>query len=278
MKIGNVIRPKTGHNRFCGPAALSMICHIDTAEAAALLRKVTRKKSIKGVYEAEMGRALEAKGFRVQRLDLADPRPTLAAWLRANPVSKRGTGIYLVACAHHFITIQGRRGGCNQTKGPVALADLKKRRGFMQSVMLVHPPGPVAKQRIAAERKLQPFKSMEAARAALAKAVAERDAANQKVADMQKRLLLTRNWLADEAKRASRNSAGRARAKAKALAAQIGCTIEAERNAGGLTYWVSHPAFREDETGDPCEGDHSCSGWEEVLGNVEAYRDHFAKA
>jgi hypothetical protein len=278
MNIGPVIRPKTGHNRYCGPAALSMIARIDTAEAAALLRKVSGKTSIKGAHTHHMRRALELKGFRVQRVELPPEKVTLAAWLKANPTSKRGTGVYLIACAHHFITVQGRRGGCSLTKDVVALSELKKRRGIMESVLLVEAPGPATKQRIAAERRLQPFKTVATAQAALAKALAEREAANQKVAELQKRLTLTREAVEAANKRAAQNSTSRARAKAQALAKQIGCTIEAERLDGYTTYWVGHPTFAEDETGDPCLGDHSCGGWHEVLTNVEAYRDHFAKA
>lgn len=278
MNIGPVIHPKTGHNRYCGPAALSMIAKIDTAEAAALLRKISGKTSIKTVHMVQMRAALEAKGFRVERVELPAEKVTLAAWLKANPTSKRGTGVYLILCAHHFITVQGRRGGCNLTKDVVALSELKKRRGIMENVYLVHPPGPVAKQRIAAERRLQPFKTVATAQAALAKALAEREAANKRVAELQKRLTLTREAVAAASKRAAQLSTIRARSKAKLLAMQIGCTIEAERMDGYTTYWVGHPTFAEDETGDPCEGDHSCGGWHEVLNNVEAYRDHFAKA
>jgi hypothetical protein len=70
-------------------------------------------------------------------------------------------------------------------------------------------------------------------------------------------------------------TASTAARKAKALAATYGVEIERESMPDGPTWWVIHPDFKEVEEGDPCEGDHFCTCWFEVLDKVEAYAKHF---
>jgi signal recognition particle subunit SEC65 len=285
MNIGPVIHAKTGHNRYCGPGALSAICGIDTAQAAQVLREVTRKKAIKGVHEAQMQRALQKLGYRVQHLNVPDPAPTLAGWLKANPVSKRGTNVYLIAAAHHFMTIQGRRGVCNQTKVPVPLKKLKYRRGFMQSVMLVSKkPKPQPMPRIAGvtpkkPAKLQPLKTVAAAEASLAKARIAADAALAKVRAEELRLDATRKWVTAQRERDRKNEIARARKKAQALAAEYGIKIEIDQIDRETRHmWVTGPeAIYPNDEGDPWEGDHIGFDWPDVLDRVETYVEDIKK-
>lgn len=242
MNIGPVIKPASGHNGYCGPGALSIICRIDTAQAAQRLREVSGKRAIKFVRDFHMHRVLTKLGYRPQPLTYPEPI-TLAGWLKANPLSKRGANVYLITAGHHYVTIQGRRGGCNQTGGPVALKDIKKRRAIVTSVTLVHPKkaAPVV-QRVpgvapAAPAKLQPLKTVAAAEAALAKAKVAADAALARLRAEELRLSATRKWVADERVRTARNTLARDRRKAKILAMQWGIksTPSATRRATSTT-------------------------------------------
>jgi hypothetical protein len=283
MNIGPIIRPKTGHNRYCGPAALSAICRIDTAKAAQVLREVTGKASIKGVYEGQMVRALGKLGYRA--LQVSGPlEQSLAAWLKVNNLKTRGAKVYLIAAGHHYITIQGRRGVCNQTKGVVPLGEIKKRRASIQSVYVISkknvlptvPRVPGVKPK--APPKLLPLKTVAAAEAALAKAKIAADAALAKVRAEELRLAATRKWVAEQKVRDERNRV----AKARRDAAKAGITIELERMAGGSVWWVYGPkeVYGDGDGGqrrDPCEGSHGCHYPSEMADAVEEYLLDLAK-
>lgn len=95
-------------NRFCGPLALAAILgHKTTAESAALLRSVTGKRSIKGVWSSSMLDALHAAGCKTQSLPVSYPRPTVAGWLRT---TKRDPELfYLLNVTGHYIVVRGRK-------------------------------------------------------------------------------------------------------------------------------------------------------------------------
>lgn len=67
MLIKKVNRAQSGHNRYCGPAVVSILTGCDTAQAAALLRQVSGKRSIKGTTPREVLEALAAQGVSVVR-------------------------------------------------------------------------------------------------------------------------------------------------------------------------------------------------------------------
>lgn len=271
-----MIKPKSGHNRYCGPGALSIIMHIDTALAAQLLREVSGKRSITGTNEVYMRRALEKKGYRCQHVPVPD-KITLAAWLRANPVTKRGTNVYLISVAHHFVVVQGKRGGCNQTGGPGPLKDIKKRRGIVSSVILVSGPTVELKQRLAKDRQLRPFKTIDNALAALEQAKKDEAAAHQRVIDLTKRVQLTRVAVAAQAKRSEQSK----RAKLRRQAREAGIRIERESSAGGGIWWVYGPqeVYGDDSElrDDPCDGSHGCHYPSEVDEAIEDYLKDLAK-
>jgi hypothetical protein len=202
MNIGPIIQAEKGHNRYCGPAALSAICRIDTAKAAEVLREVTGKRAIKGVWEGQMVKALRKLGYRALQLNVpADI--SLAAWLKANPLRERGTKVYLIAAGHHYITVQGRRGVCNQTQGVVPLAEIKKRRAKVQSVYVISKapvfPGPKPKP----APKVRPLKTVEAAEARLRKASDAYLAAGKAYREALEKLRVTRLAVAKRKKGAA---------------------------------------------------------------------------
>ena len=131
VNIKPVKRAAKGHNRFCGPAALSIIAGIDTAEAAAVLRFVTKKRSITGTHDWQVIKALNLLGYRVQSAARVDPfkpknNPTLASWLKSD--ERDGQGLYLIAAGNHWQVVQGRRYCCGLTKEIVSIRDEKVKR------------------------------------------------------------------------------------------------------------------------------------------------------
>ncbi len=143
-----VKRAAKGHNRFCGPAALSIIAGIDTAEAAAVIRHVSRKRSVKGTSNWEVLRSLALLGFKASSAAKVDPlnlksNPTLAAWLKSD--ERDGQSLYLIAAGHHWQVVQGRRYCCGITKGIVSIRDEKvKRRARISGVWKIEHDRKVA--------------------------------------------------------------------------------------------------------------------------------------
>jgi hypothetical protein len=129
--IKPVRRAAKGHNRFCGPAALSIIAGIDTAEAAALIRHVSRKRSVTGTTFGELLCSLALLGFGARSVAKVDPlypkfNPTLAAWLKSE--DRDGKALYLIAAGNHWQVVQGRRFCCGLTREIVSIRDDKVKR------------------------------------------------------------------------------------------------------------------------------------------------------
>lgn len=146
--IKPVKRAPRGHNRFCGPAALSIIAGVDTAEAAAVIRHVSKKRSVQGTTNWEILRSLSLLGFKATSAAKVDPlnpksNPTLAAWLKSDV--RDGKSLYLVAAGHHWQVVQGRRFCCGLTKDIVSIRDEKvKRRARVTAVFKIEHERKVA--------------------------------------------------------------------------------------------------------------------------------------
>lgn len=120
-----------GHNRYCGPAAISIITGIDTAEASAVIRHATKKQSVKGTSNWDILRSLSLLGYRATSAAKVNPNdrrscPTLAAWLRSP--ERDGQSLYLVSAGYHWQVVQGRRFCCGVTKEIVSIRDPKVMR------------------------------------------------------------------------------------------------------------------------------------------------------
>jgi hypothetical protein len=143
-----VKRAAKGHNRFCGPAALSIIAGIDTAEASAVIRHVSRKRSVQGTSNWEVLQSLALLGFKASSAAKVDPlnlksNPTLAAWLKRD--ERDGKALYLIAAGHHWQVVQGRRFCCGITKDIVSIRDEKvKRRARISGVWKIEHDRKVA--------------------------------------------------------------------------------------------------------------------------------------
>lgn len=105
-----------GKNRYCGPAAISAVTGVSTDEAAAVVRHLTGKRSVKGMHDGEMVRALSALGATVQEIARGGKRieqktgklraPNLKEWMDARSEEHRGALIVAIVTGH-FVAIKG---------------------------------------------------------------------------------------------------------------------------------------------------------------------------
>jgi hypothetical protein len=150
MKINPVKNEKGDSNRYCGPAALSIVTGMTTGEAARLLRHLSGKASIKGTTHGQMQRAFRACGIQMnpravkpapaktmtKRMPGTDwvigsyieTRPTMTQWLKDTQAIRNHGRVFLVSAGHHWQIITGRRFCCGITKQIVPITDKKANR------------------------------------------------------------------------------------------------------------------------------------------------------
>tara|TARA_R110000868_G_scaffold31243_1_gene114622 strand:- start:1512 stop:2252 length:741 start_codon:yes stop_codon:yes gene_type:complete len=234
-KLKPVTKAAKGHNRFCGPAALSIIAGVDTAEAAAVIRHVNKKRSVTGTHSWEIIKSLNLLGYRVSSVAKVDPlkpknNPTLAAWLKSD--ERDGQSLYLIAAGHHWQVVQGRRFCCGITKDIVSIRDEKvKRRARVTAAFKIEQ-----ERKVALAEVLPP--SVKAQKEGRAKAAAA------------------------------------IRTKARALANAHNIEIEvaiygfgSERDVSIIVWGPRGVAL----DNDPFEGDHYADDWADALARVEDY-------
>lgn len=131
-------RKDLGNNRYCGPAAVSIITG-RTAECAVRWMLVARgyepgerNGGIKGSWASEVGRALHALGYTLGMGRGVENRPTLARWLRDRTPAQRAR-TYLVSAGSHFLVVRGNKVACSLTGAPVNLRAYPHRRYRVRS-------------------------------------------------------------------------------------------------------------------------------------------------
>lgn len=168
MNIHPVTHEKGDKNRFCGPAAISIITGMTTGEAARLLRRVSGDTQVRGTQTWEVLRALRMcnLGFRPYHVptetkivtkkrswfsrggeyQIKKGELTLAGWLKETvPIRKPGRVFLVVAGTsdnQHWQVISGRRYCCGVTREIVSItSDKVKRRARVSEVyeILLHP-------------------------------------------------------------------------------------------------------------------------------------------
>lgn len=114
LKIRNVNRDMTRKsNRFCGPAAMSVITGEDVDDCGRVMRGIAgQARAAAGFHTWVLKRALQNCGFDLVRLALAVPKPNLRAWFKQ---SRPAENLYLIVAGNHFAVTQGRRYVCSQT-------------------------------------------------------------------------------------------------------------------------------------------------------------------
>jgi len=127
----SVNQPSRG-NRYCGPAAISALTGITTTDAARLLRHVTGRRSITGVYCSDVIQALRLVGMTVYSVDSwNETPPTITQWRKRRP-----SGDLLVSVTGHLITVKGNRFWDNSHHHGAPLTSLPARKR-VQSVFRV---------------------------------------------------------------------------------------------------------------------------------------------
>ncbi len=95
-----------GRNNYCGPCALAYVLGSDPGSAAALLRRMSGKRSIRGVSNSLLMQAIWAAGVKTRLAFpiIPVPRPQLRSWLatREDPAA-----LYIVNITHHYIVVHG---------------------------------------------------------------------------------------------------------------------------------------------------------------------------
>lgn len=123
-----------GQNRYCGPAAVSIVAGIDTTRAARLLRQVSGKTMICGISNNQVRNALKLLGYEMTRIDLYKDTKTLFQWLKSG---RSKTDMFLVASGHHYSIVQGDSYCCCQTMVVVPTSEAAHPRSRMESVFVV---------------------------------------------------------------------------------------------------------------------------------------------
>lgn len=140
-------------NRYCGPAAVSILTGVDTGTAAALMRQKYGRRAIRGSSIGEVSHALRELGCSMSpaqsHLMASTPkaRPTLAQVLRALRAdarlaqAKTCQGV-LVVMTHHFGVASARQFCCSITGTPVSHAKAHGRRQRVVALYYVDKVAP----------------------------------------------------------------------------------------------------------------------------------------
>ena len=223
--------PVNTGNRFCGPAAISAITGIGTAEAATVIRSITGQKAVKGTSNWGCCRALGKLGYDTKQIQAKHPNGktlTLAGWLKTYKHLRTEGRVFLIAAGHHWQVISGRRYVCGIVKEVVSVRHEKvKRRAHVANVFEV----------IKAGRPTFDF-----------------DALKKKVV-VDSRIASARR---------------KAQIIAKQYGIELEKHWNAPDPGQPAEYWVHQPEWLTEET-DPYAGDHLETGWPEILERVEAY-------
>lgn len=115
---------------WCGPGALATLTGLPTSRIMAVLRHVTGRRTVKGVYHSEIIKAGEFLGLRFW--PQMTRRQTLARWT-AEQRHLLHAGAVLLSVSHHYVTVSGRMFNDNWTKVPVPLKKAPRRRARVRA-------------------------------------------------------------------------------------------------------------------------------------------------
>jgi hypothetical protein len=157
MNINPVNSPANDKNRYCGPAAISILTGMTTGEAARMIRQSTDKALVKGTHASDLFKVLYRCGLSYRTISVPTTRVavkrkanfahgagiffmdkgelTLAQWLKESVKLRTAGRVFLVAAGQHWQIITGRRYCCGITKQIVSITDkLVKRRARVTEV------------------------------------------------------------------------------------------------------------------------------------------------
>jgi len=120
--------PVNTGNRYCGPAVISALTGIGTADAATIIRSVTRQKYVKGTSTYGCLQTLRLLGVSSERVPLPAKRPTLAGWLKATKAIRTAGRVFLLVAGNHWQIVSGRRYTCGIVRDVVSVRDARVKR------------------------------------------------------------------------------------------------------------------------------------------------------
>lgn len=126
---------KADRNRFCGPAVLSSITGMTTADASRLIRSINGERKVTGTSDYDIQQAFIQCGVEMIEEFLITPRPTLAQWLKSTVKTRTADRVFLLSAGYHWQLIQGRRYVCGRIGEVVSIKHPKvKRRSRVNNV------------------------------------------------------------------------------------------------------------------------------------------------
>lgn len=127
-----------GFNKFCGPAALSILTGKNTDECADQISRVNGHYKIKGVMVADLIAAGNRLGLDFNKLIVYEGR---TLFFTASQLSRKD-GRYLVLIPKHFIVLEVKSGNIqlcdNHTKTPIDLQNSARLSQRVEAVYSVH--------------------------------------------------------------------------------------------------------------------------------------------
>ena len=129
----NLNAVNVGHNKYCGPAVLSILTGKSTDECARVISSINGKYNIEGVQLKDLLEAASRLGF--------DADPVAAGTSLFGTLVRLSTrdGIYIVTVPKHFVAIEVDKGQVyfcdNHTKEPMPAASSAR---LQQAVLAVH--------------------------------------------------------------------------------------------------------------------------------------------
>lgn len=125
-------------NRYCGPAVVSFLTGLNTAEISRLMRARSGRTMITGSDFSEFEFILNSHGIYVAYRHFIDKntRPTLAAWAKNR--DRSGDTTYLIVAGNHWQIVQGIRYACGRIGEICSIRDKRiKRRARVQEIYIL---------------------------------------------------------------------------------------------------------------------------------------------
>ena len=136
-KIKDVTKKNPRSNRYCGPAAMSAILGITTDEAAATLREVTGRRSIKCTHGYEIHSALQMYGVRMQqnyREVVQHKGESFRNWAKRTIEHRGFDRVFLVSAGKHWRVVQGWNQVCGIVKSVSTIANAHAKGSIVKAV------------------------------------------------------------------------------------------------------------------------------------------------
>jgi hypothetical protein len=96
----NLQSVKTGMNKFCGPAVLSILTGRDTDECAYAIGRINGSYQVKGVLLPDLLKAADSLGFLSKKVETGNTLFSTMIRLAHND------GMYIVMVPNHFVVIE----------------------------------------------------------------------------------------------------------------------------------------------------------------------------